>query len=291
MPADLAGAEAAADDERLAMLRAELAARMDEVALHQAELARLELAVRTIERTWLFIERGDQSLVADASEPALVADMHLRIVEAQEAERTRLAQEVHDGPAQSLSNAIFQVDYVDRVLDEDAVLAHKELRFLSELLRRELGDVRTFISLLRPPVPDPLGLDDSIREVVANVASLMGSEIEADLEAPGDRIPEAARTVVLRVVQESLQNVRKHAEANRVWVVTRLEDDAWALEVRDDGRGFDVDAVAARGRRNFGLQFMRERAGLIGAHFEVRSRAGGGTVVRLAIPIAKENHA
>ena len=67
-------------------------------------------------------------------------------------------------------------------------------------------------------------------------------------------------------------------------MATRLEDDDWSLEVRDDGRGFDIGAVAARGRRNFGLQFMRERAELIGARFDVRSRPDGGTVVRLAIP-------
>jgi two-component system NarL family sensor kinase len=73
-----------------------------------------------------------------------------------------------------------------------------------------------------------------------------------------------------------------------VSVVTRLEDGAWVLEIRDDGRGFDVEAVAARGRRNFGLQFMRERADLIGAALDVRSRPNGGTVVRLAIPTGTE---
>ncbi len=96
------------------------------------------------------------------------------------------------------------------------------------------------------------------------------------------------------MAQEALQNVRKHAAASTVVVSTDLADDAWILEVRDDGRGFDVGAVAARGRRNFGLQFMRERAELIGARFDVRSRPDGGTVVRLAIPTgartgAKEN--
>ena len=75
------------------------------------------------------------------------------------------------------------------------------------------------------------------------------------------------------------------------WSATRSTDDDWVLEVRDDGRGFDIGAVAARGRRNFGLQFMRERAELIGAHFEVRSRPDGGTVVRLAIPRAAERRA
>ena len=70
---------------------------------------------------------------------------------------------------------------------------------------------------------------------------------------------------------------------------TKLEAANWILEVSDDGRGFDVGTVAARGRRNFGLQFMRERAELIGAQFEVRSRPGGGTVVWLSIPVGEES--
>jgi signal transduction histidine kinase len=72
-------------------------------------------------------------------------------------------------------------------------------------------------------------------------------------------------------------------------VSTRIESSAWIVEVSDDGRGFDVSTVAARGRRNFGLQFMRERAELIGAKFEVRSGPGGGTVVSLSIPVGEEN--
>ena len=86
------------------------------------------------------------------------------------------------------------------------------------------------------------------------------------------------------MTQEALKNVRKHAAAATVVVSTDVADDAWTLEIRDDGRGFDVGAVAARGRRNFGLQFMRERAELIDARFDVRSLPDGGTVVRLEIP-------
>ena len=86
------------------------------------------------------------------------------------------------------------------------------------------------------------------------------------------------------MAQEALQNVRKHAAATNVSVSTRWTTAGGSLEVRDDGRGFDIGAVAARGRRNFGLQFMRERAELIGARLDVRSRPDDGTVVRLAIP-------
>jgi two-component system sensor histidine kinase DegS len=213
----------------------------------------------------------------------------MRIVEAQEAERTRLAQEVHDGPAQALSNAIFQVEYIERVVDDDTRLARTELRFLRELLRRELGDVRAFISQLRPPLLVELGLDGAIREAAERMSDLMGIPVSVDLAASAEHLRDAVQTVVLRVLQEALQNVRKHAEASHVAVRTLVDGHDWVLDVRDDGRGFDVGVVALRGRRNFGLQFMRERAELIGARFEVRSRPDGGTVVRLAVPEGKEN--
>jgi len=206
------------------------------------------------------------------------------VIEAQEAERSRLAREVHDGPAQALSNAIFQVEHVERLVESDPGLARSELRFLRELLRRELGDVRSFISELRPPRLGELGLNGSIHEVVEQMRTLTGLPIDASLQAQGDALGSGAQTVVLRVVQEALHNVRKHAAASSASVATRIEGRDWVVEVRDDGRGFDPGAVAAHGRRNYGLQFMRERAELIGARLDVRSRPDGGTVVRLAIP-------
>jgi two-component system nitrate/nitrite sensor histidine kinase NarX len=108
--------------------------------------------------------------------------------------------------------------------------------------------------------------------------------ITTSLDGSTDGLNEAARTVVLRVVQEALQNVRKHASATNVRITTSVDADGFILEVRDDGRGFDSEAVAALGRRHFGLQFMRERAELIGARLDLRSRPDGGTVVRLTIP-------
>jgi two-component system, NarL family, sensor histidine kinase DegS len=287
---DLAGqAEQDAGDLHLGEVRTEMERLSAELGRHQTELNRLELAQHTLENTWLFLERGDGTLITSQVEPVLPADLQLRIVEAQENERARLAQEVHDGPAQALSNAIFQVEYIERVLDDDPRLAQTELRFLRQLLRRELGDVRSFISQLRPRSLDQLGLAGSIRETVDHMAALTGVPIQMDLQAPGDRLSDPEQTVVLRLVQEALQNVRKHAAAQQASVSSRVEDRDWILEVRDDGRGFDVDTVAARGRRNFGLQFMRERAELIGARFEVRSRPSGGTVVWLAIPMREEN--
>jgi two-component system sensor histidine kinase DegS len=286
---DAAAAEAAeadAEDARVRALRAEVAELGQDLGEHQTELAKLEIAIRNLENAWLFMKRGDSSLVSSGD--ALPTEFQMKIIEAQEAERSRLAQEIHDGPAQVISNAIFQVEYIERVIDRDEQQARTELRFLRELLRRELGSVRTFISQLRPPVLDELGLDGAIADAVARTTALTGLAITTELAAPTDALNETEQTVVLRIVQEALQNIRKHGGASSVIVATVVEDNDWVLTVRDDGRGFDVGAVAARGRRNFGLQFMQERAELVGARFEVHSRPDGGTIVRLAVPKGAE---
>jgi len=281
--------QALVSDPEIARLR-ELRVRLElvesDLGRHRSELARLDLALDNLETTWLFLARNDRSLVMDPSSPATSAALQMRIVEAQEAERSRLAQEIHDGPAQSLTNAIFQVQYVERVLDQDLNLARSELRYMGELLRRELSDVRSYISQLRPPLLDQLGLEGAIRDTVEHIGALSGVAISCELSGSAERLGEAEQTVVLRVAQEALQNVRKHALASRARVSTWIDANNWILEIQDDGHGFDVGAIAARGRRNFGLEFMQERAGLIGARFEVRSKADDGTTVRLAIPMS-----
>ena len=187
-------AEAGAEDARERTMRAHVETLAVELGLHQAELAKLDLAQRNLESTWLFLERGDVSLITDRSETEASppTDVQMRIVEAQEAERSRLAQEVHDGPAQALSNAIFQVEYIERVLDQDIRLARTELRFLRDLLRRELGDVRGFIAQLRPPLLEQLGLEGAIGDIVATMSALTGLPIETSFGAPADRIDDAS---------------------------------------------------------------------------------------------------
>jgi signal transduction histidine kinase len=285
MSAGTAEAPVGIDQARTRAMHRDVDQLVVELAEHQAELGRLELAQRTLERTRLFLEHRDATLVAEAGEPATTDDIAMRIVESEEAERSRLAQEIHDGPAQSLSNAIFQVEYIERVLATDPLLAGTELRHLRVLLRRELGDMRAFISQLRPPLLDEVGLDAAIVDAVEHARTITGLTITTWLDGSADGLSESARTVVLRVVQEALQNVRKHASAANVTVSTSVGADGFVLEVRDDGRGFDSEAAAAQGRRHFGLQFMHERAELIGARLDVRSRPDGGTVVRLTIPI------
>jgi two-component system, NarL family, sensor histidine kinase DegS len=281
-----AGAASTAD--RSEALQREEAMAGREVGLERTALQRLDLALRSLENAWLFLGREDATLVMDPAGPVSAADAQMRIVEAQEAERSRLAREVHDGPAQALANAVFQVEIVERTLDRDEALARGELQLLREILTRELRSVRAYLSQLRPPVLADLGLSGAIHEAADLVGSVVGATVAVDIDEGLDDLPEPVEIVILRVIQEALQNVRKHAAANSVRVRVNHEKGIWIVEVRDDGKGFDPETVEVAGRRNFGLQFMRERSELIGARFEVRSRPDLGTVVRMAIPSGAE---
>jgi signal transduction histidine kinase len=255
-----------------------------EVGADRSVLGRIDLASKSLENAWLFLAREDTSLVNDPSGPPSAADAQMRIVEAQEQERTRLAREVHDGPAQALSNAIFQVEVVQRLLDRDEQQARDELRQLREVLSRELRGVRAYLSQLRPPLLAEFGLSGAITEAGNQIAAALGIAVIVELEEGVDQLPETVEVVALRVIQEALQNARKHAQAASIRVRMAREAGAWEVEVRDDGKGFDVDEPRVSERRHYGLQFMRERAELIGARFEVRSSPNLGTAVRMTIP-------
>ena len=285
-----AAAEAGAADLRLRMLRGEVDGPAATSRRHETELSRLELAIRNLESTWLFLERGDASLIGNEDLPTIPTELQMRIVEAQEAERVRLAQEVHDGPAQALSNAIFQVEFIDRVFESDPGMARAELGFLRELLRRELGDVRSFIGPAAPARPRGARPRRVDRGHGDHAGGAVGPA-HHDRARGADGRPGRGRADggAARGAGSAAECPQARGATNVV-VATVLDDGQWVLEVRDDGRGFDTGAVAARGRRNFGLQFMRERAELVGAQFEVRSRPEAGTVVRLAIPLTRKEN-
>jgi len=225
----------------------------------------------------------------------IVERMSMAILEAQEQERSRLAEELHDGPAQAFANAIFQTEILERAVRENAYAANEELASLRQILERELDTLRGYINQLRPSLDEAEGLDEALRDNAAAVAQRAGGlPVEVTLEAPGAQLHDAARTVVLRVAQEALRNIAKHAGASRAWLVTREIEGAdgsrqWQLEVGDDGRGFDIDGVTAHpNRRHFGLRFMRERAELLGSELSITTSAAAGTIVRLTTEIGGE---
>jgi two-component system, NarL family, sensor histidine kinase DegS len=215
-------------------------------------------------------------------------ELALAVLEAQERERARLADELHDGPAQALSNLIMQSEIIERQVRDAPQLAIEELHRLRDLLRSELEMLRGYIYQLRPSMTEWDDLNTALAEAASRLTESTAVPVEVSLEAPPDALERAARSAVLRVAQEALRNIGKHSEARRAWLRTRLEDGtrgpAWILEVADDGRGFEpADASQATRRRHFGLRFMHERSELLGGRLALESTPGAGTVVRLTV--------
>jgi len=230
-------------------MRTDVERQTGDLGKHQQELSKLELSVRSMENAWLFLERGDASLLAEVVNSGLPTDLQMRIVQAQEPSVRAWPRKSTTGPPRLSPTPSSRSSTSSGLLDEDTRVAHNELRFLRELLRRELGEVRTFISQLRPPLLDELGLDGSIMDAVESMAALTGATVTTTCMRPESSSNPSQQTAVLRIVQEALQNVRKHAGSSHTVVSTKLEAGNWILEVSDDGRGFDVGTVAARGRR------------------------------------------
>ncbi len=259
-------------------------------------LSRLELAVWDVEQCRSFLERSpdtDQGGIqpeADALSGSTIELLASNVLEAQEEERTRIAEEIHDGPAQGLANASFQVEVIDRTLRDDPVAAATEVDTLRTLLARELDRLRGFVNQLRPSLLDDSGLDRALEESAQELSAEAGLNVEVLLEAPDTVLDGPERMVVLRVAQEAMRNARKHAGAQHVWLVTSYEPGSpaaaagWIMEVRDDGRGFDVATAGfATDRHHFGLRFMRERATLVGGDLQIISEPGRGSLVRLTL--------
>lgn len=207
-------------------------------------------------------------------------------IQAQEEERYRLAREIHDGTAQILSNAILELEYCERLLDQNPEDLKAELAHLKRYLRGGLEEVRRFIFDLRPPTLTELGLMATLRSYVQDYQERFHIPVEMQEECGLDRgLSAAIEVAIFRIVQEALQNVRKHAAANQVRLCLIEGEQGLALTIEDDGRGFDPARVESGHFQHMGLTGMRERASLIGGTLEIVSSPGGGTRVSLHVPI------
>ena len=183
---------------------------------------------------------------------------------AQEEERKRIARELHDEVGQVLTGVMLQLEDVDA----------------REAVRQSLEDVRRIARELRPETLDDLGLLSALR-ALSNTAAHNGLRVERQLDIGDLRLRPEVELAVYRVAQESLTNVMRHAGASEVLVALQQVDGALRLIVRDDGRGLP----AGDGRAGAGIAGMSERALHVGGRLTVASSPGGGTEVRLDIPL------
>jgi len=203
-----------------------------------------------------------------------------------EEERLRLAREMHDGVAQILASVNAQAQAVREHVR--AGRAEEAVRLLDKLARdaRDVhAEVREGILALRSPSATE-GITSALRDYLEDWQDQTGIEVECRFEAEIRFLPER-EVQVLRIAQEALANVRKHAQATRVRVRLAVEDEFAALEVEDDGRGFEPGAPSHDGRPHFGLVTMRERAQAVDGELEIATVPDQGTKVRLRVPVGR----
>ncbi|APV44232.1 Signal transduction histidine kinase [Dehalogenimonas formicexedens] len=214
-----------------------------------------------------------------------------QITIAQEEERRRIAQELHDETAQDL---IALSRKVDGFMTLHPALPSTDESYLEDMhqhINRTLSGVRRFSQDLRPSVLDDLGLIPALDWLIPELSKHYKIKIELKINGEAKRFPPEAELVLFRIVQESLRNVGKHAMATEVLVTVDFEPETTVFTVRDNGRGFHppdrIGDLAVSGK--LGLTGMQERAQLIGAKLSIKSVSGEGTTVKVELPNPSEH--
>jgi PAS domain S-box-containing protein len=202
-----------------------------------------------------------------------------------EAERNRIARDLHDGPIQGISAAALSLEAVKLMIDAGDVRRGTEtLQIIVAELSEEAMNLRRIMSDLRPPVLEQRGLIPAVRELCARSHRELQIPVSV-VAVPNSAVPSDVETLAYRVIQEALSNITKHAKATRVEIRIVAASGTLQVEVTDDGGGFDTtDAREFLRDGKVGLASMRERAELAGGTFTVRSTTGSGTTVMAELP-------
>ncbi len=209
-----------------------------------------------------------------------------RIIQAQEEAWRRVAREIHDGPAQSLANIVLRAEICERLIASGRPEIGQELNQLKLLVKEALREVRKIIFDLRPMALDDLGLVPTLHRYLENLQAQNGPPATLLVDGEERRLSPSIEAALFRVIQEAVNNARKHAQASRINVQVSFRQEEIAVSIVDDGIGFDLAEVEKgwHNRQSFGLMSMRERIELLGGQFAVRSKNGVGTSVTAHVP-------
>jgi signal transduction histidine kinase len=210
-------------------------------------------------------------------------DLLRQVVAAQEAERQRIARELHDETGQALTAIGLGLRGISTTLQVDADKSAANLRQLEGLVAHSLDELQRLISDLRPSHLDDLGLPAALRWYASEVQARVPLQVQVEVSGDQRPIEAVMNTTLFRVAQEAMTNVVKHAEAKAVKITLAYNVDGVGLRVEDTGRGFDVAAAKAQ-RPAWGLMGMEERATLLGGRFALTSQPGQGTCIEVTIP-------
>jgi len=204
------------------------------------------------------------------------------LVNAQEAERQRLSRQMHDGPAQALSNFILQTEIAMRLLEVDPVQAREELSSLKVSAMGTFQKVRNFIFELRPMMLDDLGLVPTIRKYADAFREQTGLDVTITVTGTERRLEPYIEVMMFRAIQELIGNASRHSQATSVKVLLDVGDQLVRVTVDDNGKGVDTEILEQS--NSLGLKLIKERAEMLGGAFEIDSAVGKGARVSFSVP-------
>jgi two-component system sensor histidine kinase DegS len=248
----------------------------------QTEKSHLERFKSTLERARVSASSASASTSsASGGSKSPLASVEM-LVNAQETERQRLSRQMHDGPAQALSNFILQTEIAMRLFDVDAGQARAELNSLKTSAMGTFQKVRNFIFELRPMMLDDLGLVPTVRRYSDAFKEQMGLDISVTVTGNERRLEPYLEVMLFRAIQELLGNAARHSQGTVVKVMLDMGEERVRVSVDDNGRGFDPDVVQQGS--SLGLKLIRERAEMLGGSFEMDSAVGKGARISFAVP-------
>ena len=211
-------------------------------------------------------------------------DLVQQLIEAQEDERRKISRQIHDGPAQSLSNFILQTEIALRLFDSDSEKAREELSSLKAAAATTFSQIRDYIFDLRPMMLDDLGLVPTVRRYTEAFKDKTGLNLNLVVTGSERRLESHLEVLLFRAVQELLGNVREYAQATQVKVTLDLDDAQVRATVEDNGRGFDPAGLQVKDGQGRGLLSLQGRVIQAGGSIEFDSSGGKGSRIVVIIP-------
>ena len=213
-----------------------------------------------------------------------------RIVDIEEDARKKLARELHDGPTQSVAAIAMRINYARNLLLKSSARVPEELEKIETLARATTKEIRQMLFTLRPLILETQGLRAALETLVQKLHDTEPTlNVHLELDENAEKLDKDAQGMVFYVVEEAVGNARKHAAAADVWISARRDNDTYLIEVRDNGKGFDVSKVQVNydKRGSLGMVNMSERAEVLKGKLSIASAVGQGTRVMLRLPVER----
>jgi signal transduction histidine kinase len=213
-----------------------------------------------------------------------------RLIEVQEEAQKKLARDLHDGPTQAVAALAMRANFVRRLVERDPKSAGEELFKMEDLARKTTKEIRHMLFTLRPLVLESQGLTAALHQLAEKVKETHGQNVIVEAEPNIDeRLELNHQGVLFYIVEEAVNNARKHAQAEHIWVRLKSQSDVLRVEIQDDGVGFNVGAVDSNydRRGSLGMVNMRERAEMIYGMVRLDSAEGRGTRVLVFVPLTE----